>query len=298
MKKIISVFLALIFVLALASCGDSKNETSTQAPSAATTPETEKGTPSVPSSFEEVTVVDNDKCVIRITGISYDDFFGYTFNVYLENRSADKTYSFSTVSGYVNGVLFDPSLYQDVAPGKKANERMTFSDERKLALVGTFTDVEIEFRVSDANDLFADDIVREKVNIYPMGKDKATVYTREPANTDITLVDNELMSAVITGFEKDDFWGYVAKVYVINKSSESLSLTTEDVSVNGFMCDPFFGTTLDAGKKDVTTMTWSIEDFEKNGIKQIEEIEMKLRIYRPNDFFSDDLYSERITVKP
>ena len=74
-------------------------------------------------TFEELTVVDNDLCTIKITGIEPDSLFGYTLNIYLENKSADKTFMFSASSAAINGVMTTPLFASSVAPGKKANEK-------------------------------------------------------------------------------------------------------------------------------------------------------------------------------
>ena len=96
MKKLMSIMLALLMVLMLAACGDAEaDEVST--PDAVTegniavqdeTQETENETEIV---FEEMTVVDNEYCTIKITEIIPDDVWGYTLKLYLENKSSDRS---------------------------------------------------------------------------------------------------------------------------------------------------------------------------------------------------------------
>lgn len=67
-------------------------------------------------TFEEISVVDNDGCVIKITGIDAYNLWGYTLSAYLENKSAEKTYMFSVESASVNGVQTTLILLQQLQP--------------------------------------------------------------------------------------------------------------------------------------------------------------------------------------
>ena len=44
------------------------------------------------------------------------------------------------------------------------------------------------------------------VHIYPLGEEKAAVFSREGQPTDITIVDNDNVSVIVTGYSIDDIW--------------------------------------------------------------------------------------------
>ena len=122
--------------------------------------------------------------------------------------------------------------------------------------------------------------------------------SQAPEFSSMTLVDNDQFTVKITGVDTNGFLGYTLKVYLENKTDKKLMFSTEDVSVNGFMCDPFWAISVAAGKKANEEITFSEGDFEKNGIKTVEEIVFTLSIYDSNDILADDLLEQTFTFKP
>ncbi len=250
-------------------------------------------------SFSEVTAVDNSECTIKITDIDPDNMWGYTLETSLENKSPDKTYMFSVESAAINGVQCDPFFASDVASGKKSNDEITFStDDLDEYGIGDYTDIELCFRVYDSDDLFADPVANEVVHIYPYGEDKATTFVREPQASDNVIIDNESVTAIVTGYEEDEIWGYTVNLFLINKTNNDVMFSVDEASVNGLMIDPFYAETVSAGKCSFGSMSFSDTTLEENGIETIEEIEFKLHAYNADDFMSDEFANESITLNP
>ena len=112
------------------------------------------------------------------------------------------------------------------------------------------------------------------------------------------LVDNEQVTVKITGIDEKNFWGYTLKVFLENKTETELMYTVDSVSVNGFMCDPFWAVTVAGGKKANEEISFGEGDFEKNGIETVEEITFTLRIYDSEDWQAEDLVKQTFTVNP
>jgi hypothetical protein len=72
----------------------------------------------------------------------------------------------------------------------------------------------------------------------------------------------------------------------------------DDVSVNDFMIDPFWASTLVAGAKTVSTISFYESDLEENGITDISKIEFNLRVYDFDDFFAEDIVDAVFTYNP
>lgn len=236
--------------------------------------------------FEEIIVVDNDECTIKITGIDPDDFWGYTLKVYLENKSADKTYMFTERGASVDGVETNPVFATEVAPGKKANKEISFSDDVLEEVGIKFTDIEITFCVYDYNDWLADPVALETINVYPYGIENAVNYVREVQDTDIVLVDNEYVTAIVTGFDPDRILGYTVNLYLVNKTDTHVMFTVDEESVNGYMLNPFWSTSVLPGKCKFSSMSWSDSLLEENGITDIEEIEFIFKAYDKDRYTS------------
>lgn len=276
MKKLFAILFALILCMSLVACGS---------------PDT-----SGDMTFKETLVVDTDECTIKITEIDPDDFWGYTIKAYLENKSSEKTYMFSVTSLAVNGVQVTPLFAEEVTPGKKANVSILFAEDTlKAAGISKYTDIEITFSVYDTNDWLADNVVTETIHIYPYGETEATLYVRAPLSSDIVLVDNEYVTATVIGYNPNNLFGYSVEVFLVNKTNTEVMFSVDDASVNGFMLDPYFAKSVNAGKCTFDSISFSIED---SGITTIEEIEFILRAYDFNNILAPDFANESVELIP
>ena len=300
-------FLCLLLSAALLGCGGSSSASDASEPvsnDSGKNSETEevKEEPKEEANtltFEELTAVDNDQCSIIIKSIEPDSMWGYTLKTVVENKSTDKTYMFSVESAAINGIKTDPMFATDVAAGKKANADITFaSDSLKKNGITDFTDIELVFRVYDNNDWSADPVAYETVHVYPYGEDKATQFVREPASSDQVLVDNDQVSIIVTGYEPDSMWGYSVNLYLVNKTDKSLMYSVDEASVNGFMADPFFATSINGGKSSFTSMDWSDSVLEQNGIESVDAIEFTIRVYETENWTGEDIINETFTLNP
>lgn len=301
MKKLLALLLALVMVLSLTACvSESTGDSDEQGANSADQSENNGGNTQInaPITFQETVVVDNDACTIKITDIDPDGTFGYDLSVYLENKTDSTSLMFSVRAASTNGVTNDPFFASSVEPGKKANETITFSDDDLADIIGDFTDIMLSFRVYDSNDWLADPVAEPTVHIYPYGEEKATTYVRQAQDTDTILFDNDKVTAIVTSYEEDTIWGYAANIYLVNKTDTAVMFSADDVSVNGFMCDPFFATTVNANSCAFEQISWSHDSLSENKIEKVEEIEMTMRAYDSNNWLADDFAKEKVTLHP
>lgn len=299
MKKVIALFLAIALMISLAACSveitPESNDDKTPAQSENNTDKTEKDK----ISFTELIVVDNEECSIKITKIDPKNLWGYTLKTQLENKSANKTYMFSVERAAINGVVCDPLFATEVAAGKKSNNDISFSDSIfEENEIGEYTDIELAFRVYDSDDWDADPVAEKTVHIYPYGEDKATKFERKAQTSDTVILDNEYAQVIVTGYDKDEIWGYTVNLFLLNKTDKNIMVSTDNVSVNGFMADPLYATDVSAGKCAFSSMSWSDTTLEENNIKDVLEIEFELRVYDSDNWLGDDYAKETIKLKP
>lgn len=83
---------------------------------------------------------------------------------------------------------------------------------------------------------------------------------------------------------------------MLNKTDKTVMFSVDDASVNGFMADPFYATSVSAGKCAFSSMAWSDTTLEENGITEVEEIEVLFRAYDADDFMGEDFANEVITL--
>lgn len=257
---------------------------------------TESGT----ENFQEIAVIDNEKCTVKLIGIDEDNIWGYTINAYLENKTADTTLMYSVDSASVNGVEANVMFATEVAPGKKSNEEINLLDSTlEENGITDFTDIEITFRVFDSNDWSADDVAEKTVHVYPKGEENASVFVRKSQPSDIVLFDNDSASATVTGIGEDDIWGYSVHLYLVNKTTDkTLMFNEENASVNGFMADPYWAVEIKPGKSAFSSMSWSRSAFEENGITSVDDIEFTFRVYDFENWSGEDIYNDTVTLNP
>ena len=136
----------------------------------------------------------------------------------------------------------------------------------------------------------------------PTNPSDTTAESTQPEETkpefqENVLIDNENCTVKITAMDADSIWGYAINVYLENKTNKELMFTIDNVSVNGYMCDPFWAASVAAGKKANEQIGFTDDDFEKNGIEKVNEITFTLRVYDNDDWMADDIFNETFTVK-
>lgn len=247
-------------------------------------------------TFEEITVVDNSECTIKITGVDPDDMWGFAVKAYLENKSSDKTYMFSIESASVDGVDDDPFFASSVMPGKASNETISFIDSEVAECV-QYSDIKLNFRVYDDNDWNADNVAYETIHIYPYGEDKATTYKRDNADSDIVCIENDKCKFVIMRAEDDPIWGYTLKVYMENKTDEEIMFSLDGCSVNGLMMDPFWAKEIGGNCVGFSGISFLKTDFEENSITNVENVEFLLNVY-DNKSYSPIIENQSVSFTP
>ena len=284
MKKIMVLLLALMLILPLSACKEDNkltNNSDTSKPN---------------NVFTELVVVDDENCFIKIKEIDPDNTWGYTLKVELENKSSDKTFMFIIDGASINGVQSDPLFATEVTAGKKANDDITFlSSDFENNDIGLFTDIKLTFRVYDSNNWSADDIIYKTVHVYPYGEDKAVKYVREAQPNDNIILDNEYVTAIVTGYDPEGFFGYTVNMFLINKTANDVMFSVDGASVNGYMSDPFYATAVFAGNCAFSSISWFEDTLKENGITNVETIEFELIAYNLNNF-ADDNYAEMIVT--
>lgn len=302
MKQILSLVLAVLMLVSLSACAGETVPADTT-PTGESTPTTQSSETTQPTaapaiSFRETVLVDNDICTFTIKSIENDPLWGYTMKAFLENKSG-QTLMFSVEGASVNGFMCDPFWAAEVTPGMKANEDISFS-ESALAEIGVTDVTEISFtlHVYDSENYTGDYLVSEAFTLYPMGEEAVEPFVRTPAENEIVLFENENAAMIVTGQKDDPIWGYTLTVYLENRTDKNLMFSASDVSVNGFMCDPFWATEVAPGKRAITTISWLTDTLAESGITEVESITLPITVYDADDWMADYILEETFTVNP
>lgn len=232
-------------------------------------------------SIEEQVLVDKDGIKITATEYTEDDFWGEGIRLLIENNT-DKTYMIGCDALIVNDYMISDLFSSEISAGKKANETMYLSTtELEAAGIDTVGKVEIYFHAFDSED-WSDSLFQ---------KEFCEVKTSEYENMDTTPNDAGMelyneggIKIVGKTVDENSFWGTAILLYTENTSDQDVSISVEEMSINGFMIDPLYSSTCYAGKKSIEDITVLSEDLESNGIESIEEVELKFHIYDADSY--------------
>lgn len=296
MKKFVALLLALVMTLALGACGSASTAPDAAGSTAAeeTKKEPEKKADAA-YTMEETVIVDNDLCAFTVTGVEESDT-AVKVSVVCENKS-DAVLMFAWEDVAVNGCMIDPFWASSVASGKKDVETISFS-KSELGEYGltAVDEVQFDLYIYDYDDIMTDRIVDERFAIYPTGLTADTVSYPEYAvsDSDTVIFDNDYGTFIITGVDEDALWGYTMQAYILNKTDSAVTCAWDDVSVNGFMCDPYWATTIAGNSRSLVEISFSDSQLEELGIDTVEEIEFRVHLYDDahwDSYFVDDVFT-------
>ena len=236
------------------------------------------------SKMAEVTIQEQvliDEGGIKITATEYetDSIWGDGIKLLIENDT-DKDYTIGCDALIVNDYMISDLFVADIAAGKKANETMHLStSELEAAGIDVVGKIEMYFHAYDSN----------RDNLFQ--NEYCEIETSEFANMDTTPNDEgaELYNAdgiriVGKTVDENSFWGTAILLYIENTSGRNVGISVDDVSINGFMMEPFFSTPVYDGKKAIDDITIFSSDLEDNGIESIEQVELKFHIYDADSY--------------
>ena len=248
--------------------------------------------------FDPITLIDNERCTVVLTGIDPDNLWGYTLKLSLTNKTTDQTLMFSNHDCYVNGLEWEPIYAQKVAPGETTEGEMSFMGSDYEGVITEFTEILTELSVYDYDNYLNDEKILQKICVYPQGKANAVHYVHKLADTDVVLMDNDMYTVILTGIDPKGFWGYTLNTYILNKSDIKLMFSIDDCTVNGLKVSPFWAKSLEAGMGAMCDIGWFESDFTENNITEVEEIYILFNMYDYNDIFYGYSNKEQVTIHP
>lgn len=231
-------------------------------------------------TIAEQVLLDQNGIVITAQEYVNDSIWGEGIKMVLENNS-DKDVTVGCSALIVNNYMITDLFVSDVAVGKKANETMWLSSsELKAAGIDSVGQVEIYFHIYDSSTY---DTIYDSECV--------TIQTSQYENMDTTPDDAgvELYNAngiriVGKTVDENSFWGTAILLYCENTSGRNVGISVNDMSINGFMMNPLFSTTIYNGKMAIDDITILSSDLEENGIESIENVELKFHIYDTDSY--------------
>ena len=231
-------------------------------------------------TINEQTLVDQDG--VKITAVEYvaDSIWGDGIKMLLENNTSQNL-MYSCDALIVNDYMISDLFAKSVAAGKSAYETLNLSNSQlRQAGIDNVGKIEIYFRVYDNDtweDLFKTGCVTLQTSEY--ASMDSTVN-----NTGIELYNKNDIKIMAQYVDENSFWGKAILLYVENNSGQNITVSVDDLSINGFMFAPMYSDTIYAGKKSFDDITLFSSELEENGITEIKDVELKFRIYNSDTY--------------
>lgn len=286
MKKILAVLIAVLMICSLVSCtfdtdpGETKqigNDTEGGTTPSGTNP---TDTPKKDVSITEQVCFEHNGIKVTAKSITNDSIWGTGIKLLVENNS-DKDYSVSTHEVIVNNCMVSSLFSCQVAAGKKANDTLYLSSSSlEAAGITNIGQIEIYFYVYDSSSyttVYEAECTMIKTSLY------------DTMDTTVSDAGHELYNQNgirIVGKYVDEstFWGSSVLLYIENKSNQNITVSCDDMSINGFMVTSLLSSTVYKGKYAIDDITILSSSLEENEITSIDTIELKFHIYNPDTY--------------
>lgn len=288
--KVVSLILVLaLFAIMAMGSGSSSSSSDVKTPSSVSSggqdTEAKTSEPSSTSSsssaaaditIEEAVVFDQGG--IRITAKSFNakGTFGPEVKLLIENDGS-KSVTVQTRNASVNGYMIETMMSTDVAPGKKANDTLTFMrSDLDTAGITTIADIEFSFHIFDSESwdtIYDSDMIRIETSA-------AAGFTYTYDDSGNQVYNDNGVEIVVKGLSESGSWlGPAVVVYIYNSGSRDITVQARDVSINGFMVESIFSSDVVVGKHAIDTITFLSSDLEENGIESIESVELSFHVF-------------------
>ena len=266
-------------------------ETSEESQEEATEETTEEATESEEESEKETTPAQVTEGVlyesetVRITFTGEEESYGdIDLNMQIENLT-DKSITVTANNISVGDVMVEAYLYADISAGKTAKEAMSFySEDMEIHNINELGTVEFSFIVSDS-DTYETIEETEYVTLKLRDTDS---YKR---NEGTVLYDADGLKVTYIKVIEDEFMGPYVMFEIENTTGKDVTVSAEDVSVDGVMSDGFMYNDLRNGKYTNAMLSF----FDEVDISAAESMELTFEVY---DYESYDtiVETDAITV--
>lgn len=287
MKKLLAWLLTTTLLLSISACGEKNNNNDNGHNSNNDT------------SFNEIVVIDNNDCTIKIKAVDPNNKSGYSLKVEFKNKSTNKTYMASVDSASINGIDCQSDFALEIKPKEKTTvDVILLSNLIKENNIGDFTDIEVTFLVFELGNWEAGPIVLETFHIYPYGQDKANQYVREIQPTDNVIIDNDYVKVIVVGYNPKGKQGYSVNLFLLNKTNKVAMFTIEKAFVNEHNIDPYYTAYVSANGCAFSSITWPINSLKDNGISDVTEIKLLFNIVNYENWQGDYYVKDTFILKP
>lgn len=272
MKKFLAIILTALMVCSFAGCDLESNS----APES----NSKKSSSKKDVTISEQVCFDHDGIKVTAKSITNDSIWGKGIKLLLENDS-EKDYSVSTSEVIVNNCMVSSLFSCEIAAGKKANDTLYLSSSSlEAAGITNIGQIEIYFYVYDSSTyetVYKAECTTIKTSLYDEMDTTVNDAGQELYNKDGIRIVGKYV-------DENTFWGSSVLLYIENKSKQNITVSCDDISVNGYMVSALLASTVYKDKYSIDDITILSSSLEENDITEIDTIELKFHIYNSDTY--------------
>ncbi len=231
-------------------------------------------------TIEENILFEYEGLAVTAKEIVDDTIWGAGIKIHIENNS-NKDYSIGVEQAIVNNCMITNLFSCTVASGKKANDTIYLSSsDLKASGIDNIGQVELYFYVYDPTTyerIYETDCITIKTSDYD-------TMDMTVENAGYTLYNDNNIKIVGKYVDEYKLLGKAIVLYIVNNREENITISCEDMSINGYMVTPFFVSTVYSGKYAIDEITILSTDLEENDITEIENFALKFRAYNSDTY--------------
>ena len=277
-RKILPAFLlALVMVLSTACSSSEKTQPSDGSSSVAEDDGESSSVEQIPGG--EITIAETvlyEAEGVTITATGYEESWsGPQIKIVVENDTKQNllvTVQSLSVNGYM---MPTASLYAQVAAGKKTNDAISLlSSELEQAGIDTIANLQFYLKIADSDSydtLISSDLITLDTS--------ASGYQQPVDDSGEVLYEENGIRIISRGLQQSPIWDGTFVFLMENNSGEPITVSAENVSVNGFMEDVSLWSELRDGTRLIDGMyLLDLSDLGLESIEDVESIELNFRI--------------------
>ena len=277
-RKILPAFLlALVMVLSTACSSSEKTQPSDGSSSVEEDDGESSSVEQIPDG--EITIAETvlyEAEGVTITATGYEESWsGPQIKIVVENDTKQNllvTVQSLSVNGYM---MPTASLYAQVAAGKKTNDAISLlSSELEQAGIDTIANLQFYLKIADSDSydtLISSDLITLDTS--------AAGYQQPVDDSGVVLYEENGIRIISRGLQQSPIWDGTLVFLMENNSGEPITISAENVSVNGFMEDVSLWSDLRDGTRLIDGMyLLDLSDLKLESIEDVENIELNFRI--------------------
>lgn len=238
---------------------------------------------SLPTITEQV-LWEIDGIKITATDIIEDEIFGTQIAISVENNS-NKDVGIGSDALIVNGYMLTDLIAFEVTAGNKAKKTIDLlSDELQAAGISHIGTIELYLHTYDPSSY--ETLKKSKcITIKTSDEDKAETTTNIKGTT---LYEKNNIRIIGQYVDENSFWGASLLIYIENNTNKNITVSVDNVAVNGNMVNASCSKEVYPKRKAFTDITLFESDLEKNEIQSIDTIELLFEIYDSDTYDTID----------